>query len=102
MSLILVVVFIFLLNIPFGYWRSNTSRLSTQWLMAIHIPVPLAIWVRFLLLGWNWTMLPVFVAAFAAGQYSGGKLRNYLVRREQMSLSSCLVMDVVRKFSPIG
>ncbi len=102
MSLILVVALIFLLNIPFGYWRSNTSRLSTQWLMAIHTPVLLAIGVRVLLTGWNWAMLPVFVAAFAAGQYTGGKLRNYLVRREQRPLSSCLVMDLVRKFSPVG
>lgn len=102
MTLLLVVVLIFLLNLFFGYWRANTSRFSPQWLLAIHIPVPLAIVIRLGFLDWSWATLPVFVAAFFGGQYAGGKLRGFLVGRVTAPLSSCLVMDVVRRLSPAG
>ena len=80
MDLLLVSVLIFLINIFFGYWRSNTRRFSVRWLMAIHIPVALAIVVRLLLLEWDWVTVPIFVAAFIAGQYAGGTIKNYLVK----------------------
>ncbi|MBI4180527.1 MAG: hypothetical protein HY528_01185 [Chloroflexi bacterium] len=80
MSLFLVVALIFLINILFGYWRSNTRRFSIQWLMAIHIPVALAIGIRLLLLEWNWVAIPIFIAAFAVGQYVGGTVRGYWVK----------------------
>ncbi len=80
MDLPLVAVLIFLVNIFFGYWRSSTRRFSVQWLMAIHIPVALAIGARLLLLEWDWTTVPIFVAAFVAGQYAGGTIKNYLVK----------------------
>jgi hypothetical protein len=79
-DLLLVAALIFLINIFFGYWRLNTTRLSIQWLMAIHIPIALAIWIRLLLLEWNWAMTPIFIAAFIAGQYAGGTLRSYLAK----------------------
>lgn len=102
MDLLLVAVLIFLINIFFGYWRANTRRFSTQWLMAIHIPVPLAIGIRLWLLSLSWAMLPVFVAVFFAGQYTGGRVRGYLARRASAPLSSCLVMDLARRLSPAG
>jgi hypothetical protein len=73
----------------FGYWRVNTRRFSLQWVAAIHIPVPLAIGLRLLLLGWNWILLPVFVADFAAGQYIGGLVREQLSKQGRIN-SSCL------------
>ena len=79
MDLFLVAVLIFLINAFFGYWRSSTRRFSVQWLMAIHIPVALAIVARLLLLEWDWATVPIFVAAFIAGQYAGGIIRSYLV-----------------------
>ncbi|RLC63529.1 MAG: hypothetical protein DRI01_05045 [Chloroflexi bacterium] len=96
MTLFLVLISIFVVNIFFGYWRSNTKRLSAQWIMAVHIPVPLAIGLRLLLLGWSWVMLPVFVATFLAGQYMGGRIRQYLLKQRPMRLSSCLVMDMLQ------
>ena len=95
MNLFLVLASIFLINIFFGYWRSNTRRFTLQWLMAVHIPVPLAIGLRLLLLGWNWIMLPVFVVTFFAGQYTGGVARRWLAKLLPVQLSSCLVMDLV-------
>ncbi len=79
MDLLLVAVLIFLINTFFGYWRSSTRRFSVQWLMAIHIPVALAIVARLLLSEWDWATVPIFVAAFIAGQYVGGIIKSYLV-----------------------
>ena len=76
MPLALVILFIFLLNVAFGYWRANTRKFSWQWILSIHIPVPIAIGARMLFLGWNWALVPLFVGVFAAGQYSGGKVRR--------------------------
>ena len=41
-------------------------------------------------------MLPVFVATFLAGQYMGGRIRQYLLKQRPMRLSSCLVMDMLQ------
>jgi len=68
---------ILLLNLPFGFWRAGTRKLSAPWFVSVHAPVPLAIGVRFALgLGFHWSTLPVFVAAFFGGQWLGGRLRT--------------------------
>jgi len=99
MTLSLVLISIFLVNIFFGYWRSNTKRFSVLWVLAIHIPVLLAIGPRLSLLGWSWAMLPALVAAFAAGQYTGDRIRHRIAKSQRIQLSSCLVMDLVRRLS---
>lgn len=96
MGLYLVLASIFLINIFFGYWRSNTKSLTLQWILAVHIPVPISIGLRLLFLSWNWIMVPIFVAVYFAGQYTGGMTRRSLAKRQPMRLSSCLVMDLVR------
>jgi hypothetical protein len=63
---------IFLINLPFGYWRAGLRKLSVPWFIAIHAPVPLVIALRFALgLPFSWTNLPFFVAAYFAGQAVG-------------------------------
>ena len=37
-ALFVVALVVFLLNIPFGYWRANVRKFSLQWGLAIHIP----------------------------------------------------------------
>jgi hypothetical protein len=67
---------VFLTNLPFGFWRAGTRRFSTAWFIAVHAPVPLVIAIRLLSgLGWRPITIPIFVAAFFAGQYLGGRLR---------------------------
>ena len=97
MTLLLVAMLIFLVNVFFGYWRANTRRLSWQWFLAIHIPVPIAVSLRlWLLSGFSWATLPIFVAVFFGGQYTGGRLRCWLEEQSGGQLSSCLVMDLAR------
>ena len=93
----LVIVLIFLINVVFGYWRANTRKLSLEWISAVHLPVPMAIGLRLWLLGWNWMLLPVFVADFAAGQYAGSRIRRSLEKSGGLRLTSWLPGDLWRK-----
>jgi len=69
---------VFLLNLPFGYWRAHVRKFSAQWILAVHIPVPLVIACRvFSGLGWQLISFPVVIGAFFAGQFLGGKLMNH-------------------------
>jgi len=71
-----VTFIVFLLNLPFGYWRAGLRKLSPAWFVAIHAPVPLVILLRWAFhLPFRWTTLPLFVAAYFAGQAAGARLR---------------------------
>ena len=95
MKLALVLAAIILINLFFGYWRSNTKKLSLQWIMAVHIPVPVAIGLRFAFFGWSWLLLPAFVGAYTLGQFTGGRLRRLLAKREKIQLGSFLPKDLI-------
>lgn len=83
MRLILVALAVFVLNLPFGYWRGGTRKLSWQWALAIHLPVPLVILLRLYSgLGWHWSTFPVMIAAFFLGQFAGARLRGTGSMRE--------------------
>ncbi|HEX8353279.1 MAG TPA: hypothetical protein VF611_10285 [Pyrinomonadaceae bacterium] len=76
MSLWTVAPLVFLLNLPFGYWRASTKKFSWQWFLAAHLPVPLVIALGIYTgLGWKLISLPVLVGAFILGQFVGGKVR---------------------------
>ncbi|MHB9111842.1 MAG: hypothetical protein ACYC4D_04340 [Thermoleophilia bacterium] len=64
----------FLLNLPFGYYRAGTRKLSWQWFSAIHFPVLLIIVAR-LVSGVSWRAIPLVFACDIAGQLLGGMLR---------------------------
>ncbi|MDD4873852.1 MAG: hypothetical protein PHE15_02605 [Dehalococcoidales bacterium] len=96
MHIATAIISILIINIAFGYWRVNTQKFTIQWIAAIHISVLIAIGLRFLLLGWNWLLLPVFVADFAAGQYIGGLVRKQFSKQQRVQLSSCLMTDIIK------
>jgi len=97
MNIILLTLFAFIINIPFGYWRANVPRFSFQFLLAIHIPVVLIILFR--ILSGNGFELMTFiftVPAFFLGQLAGSKIYSSRKIRDVEPLTSCLVMDLVR------
>jgi hypothetical protein len=95
MKIAIVAIAIFLLNIPFGYWRVNVARLSNQWFLAIHLPIPIVIALRVLSgLGWELITSPVFVGAFLCGQICGGFIHNVLRRLSSVNISSCIFCDL--------
>lgn len=70
---------VFVINIPFGYWRARVRRFSTQWLLAIHIPIPLVVSCRYFLgIGWQFITFPLFIGAFFAGQLAGGMFQRLI------------------------
>ncbi|NJD78446.1 MAG: hypothetical protein FIB08_15360 [Candidatus Methanoperedens sp.] len=75
MSIIELMLVVFIINLPFGYWRFNAARFSRQWMMAIHIPVPFVFLLR-IVSGFGWKVIPLLMVSFAAGQFAGGKLRK--------------------------
>ncbi len=97
MTLWVDMAVVFLLNVPFGYWRGNVKKLSPQWLMAVHIPVLLAILVRILShLPFEPLTLAAMVLAFFTGQTSGQRLRMPLAMLLSVPLSSWLPLDLLR------
>jgi len=97
MNLILVTIFVFLLNLPFGYWRANVKKYRLQWALAIHIPVPFIIAARiFSDIGFELYTYPILIGAFFLGQFVGRFLYTRRKNLGQSPLTSCLVMDLVR------
>ncbi|VVB97304.1 Uncharacterised protein [uncultured archaeon] len=70
-----LMLIVFLINLPFGYIRSNSTKFSKKWIMAIHIPVPFVFLLR-MVSGLNWTVIPLLVLSDIAGQFAGGKLKK--------------------------
>ena len=99
MNIIIATVIIIFINIPFGYWRANVQRFSAQWFSAVHIPVVIVVLVRFYTnIGFELYTYPVVIAAYFLGQFLGSKIYIRRVALELEPVTSCLVMDVYRKF----
>lgn len=101
MRLLLVAIVIFLVNLPFGYWRANVKKFSVQWFLSIHLPVPFVVLARIVSeIGFHWTTYPILVGAFFMGQLTGGKIYRWWIKKGRRDLTSNLLRDAVRwKFS---
>ena len=96
MHILSVAFIVFLLNLPFGYWRANVRKFSLAWFLSIHAPVPLVIAVRVLSgLGWQFITFPVMIGAFFGGQFAGSWLHRMRSARSGARVSSCLVRDLL-------
>ncbi|MDF1546559.1 MAG: hypothetical protein P1P88_01980 [Bacteroidales bacterium] len=99
MTLLVVTILIFLTNIPFGYWRANVKKLSFQWFLSIHLPIPFIFLARIYTdIGFHWTTYLFSISAFFLGQLTGKKLYNRFKENIEFAVSSCLVMDLYRRF----
>ncbi len=78
-KLLIISLVVFVLNIPFGYWRAQVRKFSLPWFLAIHLPVPVIVALRiFSGLGFAWYTYVFMVLAFFLGQRYGGVLwRKY-------------------------
>ena len=91
-----ITLLVIVLNFPFGYWRANVRKFSTQWFLAIHIPVPFIIAMRLLSgIGFAWYTYLLLAGAFFLGQKFGSLLMSWIHKHCQQE-SSCMVMDLVR------
>ena len=72
---------VFLINIPFGYWRATVRSFSRSWFLAIHIPVVVSIGLKLLAgIGFALAILPLFVGVFFFGQVVGGVIQKARIR----------------------
>lgn len=76
-NLSLLMLFTFLLNLPFGMWRERSRKFSWQWVVGIHGPIPLIVAMRFgLQLGFQLYTFPFVVGSFFAGQWVGSRVQR--------------------------
>ncbi len=81
MKILLVALAIYVLNLPFGYWREGTRKFSLAWFAAIHVPVPAVVALRLSTgIPFRWTTIPILVAAFFLGQATGARIRRRRAR----------------------
>lgn len=66
-----LTVFSFICNLPLGRWRTTVKKFSLNWFLAVHLSIPLIIFLR-LKLGLSAWDIPLNLAAAVAGQYLGG------------------------------
>ncbi len=73
MTLPEVALAVFLLNIPFGYFRAKSEKFSRNWFIFVHAPIPFVIAIRLLSgLGFALYTFPIIVSAYFIGQFTGG------------------------------
>ena len=82
MGLWTVALLVFVINLPFGYWRASVRRLSPRWFLAaiISMPIVIALWV-YSGRGLKLINFPVIIGAYFLGQFVGGRLRNIIQGR---------------------
>jgi hypothetical protein len=77
---IFLLLFAFVVNLPFGYWREGVGKFSFAWFGAVHAAVPLIIGFRLLFdIPFEWSLLPFAVLAYFAGQTIGARMRRRLL-----------------------
>ena len=82
LELILLVTGIFLVNLPFGYWREGVRKFSPAWFVAVHAPVPLVILMRLAAgISWSLSLVPALVVAYFFGQWVGAMARRRATAR---------------------
>jgi len=98
MTVLLVAATVFLINLPFGYWRANVRKFSAGWFLAVHGPVPAVVLLRILSgLGFNLSTVPFLVGAFFGGQMLGSRIFSWRRSHAEAPLTSCLVWDLVKR-----
>jgi len=97
LKLAVITILVFVFDIPFGYWRANVKKFSFQWALAIHIPVPFIIFARIYSdIGFAWYTYVFLVSAFFLGQRLGATILQKRISKG-LKVSSCLIMDLVKK-----
>jgi hypothetical protein len=71
MTVILIALLAFIINIPFGYLRNKTRKFSARWFLYVHLSIPLIIAAR-LLTHTDYRYIPLFILTAVAGQLLGG------------------------------
>jgi hypothetical protein len=63
------------INLPLGYLREGTRKLSLAWFVYVHLSVPVIAYLRISNHVSAWA-IPPFVACALIGQIAGGRMRR--------------------------
>ncbi len=76
-NLLIVLALVFILNVPFGYWRQGVKKFSIYWFLAVHLPIPVVVYLRLHFeLGFQWWTYPFMIFSFFMGQWTGARIRK--------------------------
>lgn len=78
-SLLLLLAFAFVVNLPLGYLREGSSKFSVRWFVYIHLSIPFLIALR-ISYGFGWEVVPYSIACAVLGQIFGGRVRRWAKR----------------------
>jgi hypothetical protein len=70
-----LLLFAFLINLPFGFMRETSPKYSLRWFVYIHLSIPFIIVLR-LREGFGWRIIPLTIACAVFGQILGGRIRR--------------------------
>ena len=94
MNLAIASILVFLLNIPFGYWRKMERKFSWQWFLTIHLPIPFVVIIRFHFdLGFALYTYPIMIAVFFGGQFFGKFINKSFSKK--ISTSKNIFKDLI-------
>ncbi|MFB6317612.1 hypothetical protein [Saccharicrinis sp. FJH54] len=78
--LFLLALVVFIINLPFGFWRGKTKKFSFKWFLFIHLPIPAIILLRIYSgVGFAFITYPVLLTSFFMGQFVGRKYITSLI-----------------------
>lgn len=83
----ITIITAFLVNLPLGRWRARTPKYSLPWFAAIHLSIPLIIWLRHHFhLGMEYIPFTLGVALLGqlAGSYKFVVISKYTCNRRRM------------------
>ncbi len=79
MSIVTVMVLVFVINLPCGFFRAQSPKLSKSWFLWVHLPIPFVIAIRILSgLGFKLYTFPIVISAYFFGQFTGGLIYKML------------------------
>ena len=82
MELILIAIIVFLINLPFGLWRSKVDKFTIKWFIAIHASIPIVYALRIYAgIGWEINSFIILVGAYFLGQFLGSRFLNGFVKK---------------------
>lgn len=70
-----LLCFAFFANLPLGFLRESTRKLSLRWFVYVHISIPFILAMR---IGYDfgWKAVPFTLACAVAGQLLGGYIKR--------------------------
>ena len=73
LTLALLTLIALVVNLPFGYLRAGSKKLSLKWFLYIHIPIPFLFILR-TYAGVTYKYIPLLAVGAILGQFIGGRL----------------------------